>query len=449
LTQLVAASQQAVVPFFAKFPELLAPYNAYIASTAPVQTRRDNLLASLLPTLVRLRKVEQALSGVTAQIGCDPSFALALMQDAVVLHTDTDPTQPAVADLTGIETGGLTAQLFLGNDPTKPADQTIPAVGPITYAQTATLGGAPAAGAVITTTINGQAISYTATASDTDLPTLAVQAAAINAATTFDPTSQLPINKLVTAMAQGPVVIVAPSQPLTGTSVFSLACASSVAGVTYTAGSQVPAGTGGGLIAGNWSGFITPPQTGNYDIRVVADPGAAVTLRIGGNIVPMGLTSGVLSNQTTVALTVGQLTSISLSVRSLKTTLAVGWRSPPGLGWTPIPASSLLPSGAMQSLGATYVRFLKAVSLATALSLTADEIAWLGADTTQAAETTCASVTVPGPATAFTPASLVSINLGQHQYWIIPDRGYRGGARDGHRRYGVHHRIHGGDHAGA
>jgi hypothetical protein len=420
LTALAAASQQAVAPFFAKYPELEALYAAYATSTASVQTRRETLLATFLPTLIQLRKIEQALAAITAQIGCDPSFASALLQDAVILHMDGDPTQPAVADLTGIEAGGLTAELFLGNDPTKPPDQTVPAVGPVTYAQTVTLGGAPAVGAVITTTINGQAVAYTAAPTDTDLDGLAAQvAAAINACTTVDPTSKLAINKLVVASTSGATVIVSPSQPLTATGLLRLACASSIAGLTCTVGSQLPAGTGGGAIAGSWSGFVTPPQTGNYDISVVADPGAKVSLEIDGENVPMALASGVFSNQAEISLTVGEFTSITLSVSSVKTTLALGWRSPPGLGWTPVPAMALFPAGALQSLGATYVRFLKAVSLASALSLDASEIAWLGTDITQAVETTCAGVTAPGSA-SFTPASMANIVTGSK---LIVDTG--------------------------
>ena len=299
LAQLAAASQAAVAPFFAKYPELQPLYTTYAASTAPLQTRLTTLLKSFLPTLTDLRKVEQALAAITAQIGCDPSFAPALLQDAAILHAEADAALPAVTDVTGIETGGLTAKLFLGNDPTHlPPGQIVQAVGPVAYVQTATLAGTISGNAVITTTINGQAIAYTTKATDTSLDELAGQiAAAINAFTTVDPATQLPINKLVAASASGAVVVIQPSASLTLTaiSVFTLTCNSSVAGLTYTAGSQLPAGSGGGAIAGNWSGFITPPQTGNYDICVVADPGATVRLEIDGKDIPMVLASGVWS----------------------------------------------------------------------------------------------------------------------------------------------------------
>jgi hypothetical protein len=411
LAALATASQQAVQPFFGTYPELRPLYDAYAASNAPVQKKRQTLLANFLPTLIRLRKTEQALATITAQVGCDASFAAALLRDATVLHADADATQPAITDLTGIEAGGLGASFYAGNDLTKPPFQSTDAVGPIAYAQTANLGGTPVAGAVLTTTINGQAIAYTATPADTTLAVLALQmAAAVNACNTADPISKRPINSLVTASATDAAVVLRPTQPLAAASVFALTCASSNAALTYTPDSQLPA-NGGGPVTGVWSGYLTAPQSGDYDFCVIGDPGATVTLTIGQQAVPLSLVNGVLSNSTPVPLVSGQLTPIRLSAATLKTTLALGWRSPPGLGWTPVPAAALFPALAMTSLNATYVRFLKAVSLASALSLSADEIAWLGTDTARAVKTTCSSITLAGTA-IFTPASMSNIAVG-------------------------------------
>jgi Neuraminidase-like domain/Putative peptidoglycan binding domain/Salmonella virulence plasmid 28.1kDa A protein len=402
---LAAASQQAIAPFFAIHPALQASYTNYVTSTAPATTRFAALIASLRPILVDLRKQEQALAAITAQIGCDPSYAPALLQDAAILHGNADATLPAINDLTAIETGGLTGEFFLGNDPTQPADQTVPAAGPASV-QTATLAGTITTGAVLTTTINGQAVGYTVTAQDTSLDVLAGHVAAlINAA---------PINagtSLVAASASGATITLSPSQPLTASSLFTLACTSSTAGLTYTAGHQLPTGPGGSAIAARWSGYVTPSQTGNYAFRVIADPGATVRLKVGGTDAEMAEASGIWSNQAPIALNVGQLTSITLEVSSIKTTLAIGWSSPPTIGWTSIPLTALYPDEPMSQVGATYVRFLKAVSLATALSLTANEIAWLGTDITKSVETNSTSVIAPGNAT-FTPASMANIAVG-------------------------------------
>jgi hypothetical protein len=413
LAALAAASQQAVTPFFATYPELLPLYTAYAASTDPIPTRRQTLLANFLPTLKRIRKSEQALAEITASIGSDPSFASALLQDPTVLHADADPTAAAVTDLTAIEAGGLSAQFYLGDNPNAAADLVVDAASPMQYAQSATLSGAPAAGAVLTTTINGTAIAYTATATDTTLAILAGNVAAtINACKTTDPVSGLPVNVLVNAaVISGGTIGVGGTQALAANSVFSLVCGSSVAGVTYTAGSQLPVGHAGGPIAAVWQGFVTVPQNGDYNFSVVTDPGATVTLQIAGVQIPMAMASGIWSNQAPIALTAGTLAPIVLAATSIKTTFAFGWQSPPGLGWGVAPSASLYPQNLVTRLGDTYVRFLKATSLASALQLSAPEIAWLGADPARTANTTCASITAVGSA-QFTPLSMANIEVG-------------------------------------
>ena len=75
LASLAAASQQAVAPFFASYPELVPLYAAYVASTDPVQAKRQALLDSFLPILKMKRKQEQALAAITAAAGTDPGFA--------------------------------------------------------------------------------------------------------------------------------------------------------------------------------------------------------------------------------------------------------------------------------------------------------------------------------------------------------------------------------------
>ena len=214
LAALAAASQQAVAPFFATYPELWPLYNAYVASTDPSPTRRETLLSNFLPGLKRIRKAEEALAEITASIGCDPSFASALLQDPTVLHADADPTAAAVTDLTAIEACGLSARFYLGNNPNAPPDQTVDAASPMQCVQTATVSGTPAAGAVLTTTINGTAIAYTTSATDTTLAILAANVvAAINACTTKDPVSGLPINGLVqAAVIAGGMIGINPTQ---------------------------------------------------------------------------------------------------------------------------------------------------------------------------------------------------------------------------------------------
>ena len=264
------------------------------------------------------------------------------------------------------------------------------------YVQTATVSGTPAAGAVLTTTINGTAIAYTASATDTTLAILAGNVvAAINACTTKDPVSGLSINGLVeAAVISGGTIGITPTQGLAASSVFTLACTSSVAGVTYTSGSQLPAGHASGAIAAVWQGSIAVPQNGNYNFSVVTDPAR-----------PSYCKSPACRCRWRWPAESGPIRrrsherrhfAIVLSATSIKTTLVFAWQSPPGLGWGVVPSASLYPRNLVTRLGNTYVRFLKATSLASALPLTATEIAWLGTDTELAVNTSCTGSTAVG-----------------------------------------------------
>jgi hypothetical protein len=283
VASLEAASQEAVAPFFASYPELAPLYAAYVASTDPVQAKRQALLDNFLPILKVKRKQEQAVASVTAAAGTDPGFAAALLADPAIMHADADVTLPAVADLTAIEAQGLSAAFYLGNDLASPPDQVVDSVAVLSY---------PQAG-----------------------------------------------------------------------------------------GNQLPPGQGGGPIAGVWSGYLTVPQDGLYDIRVAADPGAAIALEIAGAPVPMQQAGTRWESQSPISLQAGALAGLTVTATSIRTTLAVSWQSL-GLGWEIIAGEYLYPARLVSRLGDSYVRFLKAANLGAALSLTAAEIAYLGTAST-------------------------------------------------------------------
>ena len=140
--------------------------------------------------------------------------------------------------------------------------------------------------------------------------------------------------------------------------------------------SRLPPGNNNGPSAGVWSGYLTAPQDGGYYIAVAAGAGAAVTLVANGTPVPGTATSGTWQNTEPVQLVAGQLTPVTLTITGLGTTLAVSWHGP-GLGWQLIPGQYLYSATLVARLGDTYTRFLKAVSLAGGLSLTAAETAYL------------------------------------------------------------------------
>lgn len=139
--------------------------------------------------------------------------------------------------------------------------------------------------------------------------------------------------------------------------------------------SQLPTGLSG-PVAGVWDGYLTAPQDGNYYIAVATDPGAAVTLTANGTPVAGTVTNNTWQNLAPIPLVAGRLTRVTLTVTGLRNTLSVSWQGP-GLGWQLIPGQYLYSATLVARLGGSYTRFLKAVSLAGALSLTAAETAYL------------------------------------------------------------------------
>ncbi len=111
---LYTENQKVIGPFFARYPELLPLYEAYVASADPVEAKRTALLEAFLPELKRRRKRQQALQSVSATAEADIGLASALLENAAVLHAVGDASRPALDDLTALETAGLAAQYFYG-----------------------------------------------------------------------------------------------------------------------------------------------------------------------------------------------------------------------------------------------------------------------------------------------------------------------------------------------
>jgi Neuraminidase-like domain len=154
-----------------------------------------------------------------------------------------------------------------------------------------------------------------------------------------------------------------------------------VPSLEYASGTAttLPPGNGGSAIAGIWSGYLDCPQDGFYNIGVTTDAGATVRLVIGGAPVTMTQAGGVWANSSAIALTAGDLTSFVLAVTTVKSTLQVSWQST-GTGWQPLAGRYLYSHTIVSRLGSSYTRFLKGASLATALSLEANELTFLATD---------------------------------------------------------------------
>jgi hypothetical protein len=275
VAELAVANQQNVTPFFASYPELQPLYSAYVTAAGTPQDRRTALLANFLPALKQKRKQEQALASITGGSGTDPSFASALLQDVALLHASADASLAAYADVTAIESQGLSARFFLGNDPVASPDQSLGTVADLDY-----------------------------------LPS---------------------------------------SNPL-------------------------PPGNGAGPIAAIFDGYINVPQDGYYNILVTTDAGANVTLAIASTVVAMAADGGTWKNQAPIFLRAGTLTAAALTATSLQNTFSVMWETT-GTGRQAIPGQYLYSATLVNRLRATYIAFLKATSLASALGITANEIA--------------------------------------------------------------------------
>ena len=276
--ELYAENQKVVGPFFARYPELLPLYKAYVASTDPVEQRRTALLETFLPELKRRRKRQQALQSVSAAAEVEIGMASALLEDAEVLHAASDASRPALDDLTALETAGLAARFF--------------------YAATAT-------GSPDITRDAGATLVYAASG-----------------------THKLPPN----------------------------------------------ATTPGATISGIWNGYLEAPENDFYNLRIETDATTTVALSLNGKPVALVQNGGTWSNTDPIELRAGTLYAISLTVENVKHSLTVRWQTA-GRGWEVIPAQYLYSVTLVEHLRQAYVRFRKAAALATALELTAAEMA--------------------------------------------------------------------------
>ncbi|MGH9120036.1 MAG: hypothetical protein ACRD0A_19870 [Acidimicrobiales bacterium] len=144
-------------------------------------------------------------------------------------------------------------------------------------------------------------------------------------------------------------------------------------------------GTGKGSLpvnpaSGIWSGYLEAPENGFYNFSV--EPGApggagaaTATLTLNGEDKPLEKNGEVWSNTTAIELRAGTLYPITLVVENITAGLKVRWQTQ-GRGWELIPPHYLYPATLTAHLRATYVRFLKAISLAAGLKLTASEMAY-------------------------------------------------------------------------
>ena len=129
-------------------------------------------------------------------------------------------------------------------------------------------------------------------------------------------------------------------------------------------------------ISGIWSGFVEAPENAVYNLRVEGDVGATITVLLNDKEITLLQTDKLWTNKERIELKGGSLYSISIKAEGIKNTFKVSW-STPGRGWEVIPAHYLYSARFVERLRISYVRFLKAASLATGLALTGNEMAYL------------------------------------------------------------------------
>lgn len=265
---------------FERFSELLPLYNDYVASNEPLEKKRSNLLTALLSTFKPRRKRQQALQAISVTAKTDIGLANDLLDNKLagkhILHRVGDVNQPALNNLTALETPGLSAQFFFRDTATGVVDLASDAEANLDYSLTAK-------------------------------------------------------NK-----------------------------------------AKIPA-NGGNPISGIWNGYLEMPENGFYNFHVETDVEAVVTLTLDGKTIDLVQNGNIRSNKSIIELRAGTLYSILLKVEKVKNLLAVRWETE-GRGKEIIPARYLYSEILIAHFRATYIRLLKAVSLAEALNLTTSEI---------------------------------------------------------------------------
>ncbi|HBB87905.1 MAG TPA: PA14 domain-containing protein,virulence plasmid 28 protein [Blastocatellia bacterium] len=115
MDDLFLKNEAAVNRFFARYPELQAVHDTYVASTDPLDKKRTAVLTQILPDLIKRRKRQQALQSVSVAAETDFNFAETLLDTSRygnAIHAIGHDDQPAVNDILALEIQGLSTQFF-------------------------------------------------------------------------------------------------------------------------------------------------------------------------------------------------------------------------------------------------------------------------------------------------------------------------------------------------
>jgi len=132
-------------------------------------------------------------------------------------------------------------------------------------------------------------------------------------------------------------------------------------------------------ISGIWQGRIETPEPGYYNFVIEADATATVSLNLDGTAQPLTQNGTIWRNTNALSLKGGKLHDLTLTVEKVQTRLSVKWETPKQAREV-VPGRYLYPPTILTPFGNAYIRFQKMTALASALNLTANEIAHFAID---------------------------------------------------------------------
>jgi hypothetical protein len=426
--------------FFANHPTLAGQQAAYLAADNIPEKMRSVLLASFLPELENRRKRQQALQAISAAANTEFVFATALLDDVTVLHAAALNLIPKGNLSLTREKHGLSADYFFRSTATGNVDRTSDTEANLNYDATSSnrfpinpaAGNPPISGiwsgylevpedgfytfsieadggATITQTLGGVALVLVQNGNTwiTNTPielcsgmlyaislkvegvkdTLKIRWSAnnrnlgiIQSCYLYPSTRVRPAVDDLTLLARLGLSVQFFFRDTATGAVDQARDAEPTLSYAAAGSNKLPTNPNpANAISGIWSGCLEAPENGFYNLQIETDAGAVVTLTLGGTAITLTQNGGTnWSNSTPIELRAGKLYTFSLVVEKVKANLVVHWQTA-GRGWEVIPSRYLYSETLSQHLRQVYVRFLKATALATALDLTAAEIAYLAA----------------------------------------------------------------------
>lgn len=134
--ELYARSEDLTESLFTRYPELKPLYETYLASSDPVEEKRQALLKAFRPELADRRKRQQALERLSAAANVSLDFALQSLDPPsgpYAMNAAGHADRPALDDVVALGAQGLSASIFFRNTATGTMDVAVPAVANLDY----------------------------------------------------------------------------------------------------------------------------------------------------------------------------------------------------------------------------------------------------------------------------------------------------------------------------